>query len=1213
MKINKIETTAFSIASDIEENVIRKERGKLQRRYAPVGHFKVVRTEEVEKGILIKKTKFDQRENTFFVDLAHCDLYYAKRGSVFTHKPKLVKDDLIRRIINYTSPVIVTLGQLYEYGSIPYDELDPNVVNELKAEGFIEVYEKGESQLFNLFRYYLEDNMIMHKYYVKLGFHMPVFSNRRYDLYNSLHFSDKVDDDYEKDGIRFNHDRIGEVLGLYFGGKVILKGLTYLPYLVYEVPSKTGVGTQIEYLTCGKNHKQIKAGFNSEKTLEPISFSTAMGAGGSVPIEASTINFSKVANLVDVKEKIRKAIIHPLANPKISKAFQKKGGGRILFYGPPGCGKTYIARATVGECGLNFFNINTADIISSGIEAGAKIIHEVFGNAAQNAPCIMFFDEIDALTERRDSDGKSSRGLVNQFLMELDGAENLAENVLIIGSTNAPWALDPALRRSGRFGDMIFIPPPNDETREELFKLLTKKRPVAAEVNFKKLAELTGGYSSADIKTIIDDALEIPWEEAISGKKARKAEMDDFLTALGNRSSSLKAWYKQAEKEIRKSGEVDLFEDLAKNILKHAGGVDQEAVPPISFSDVANLKKVKERILKNVVYPLTNPKVSEEYKKSAGGGMLLYGPPGCGKTYVARASAGECKATFFNIKATDILSGEMGEPERQLHYVFERAFRNTPAIIFFDEIDALAPRREEAGEGRTLVNQFLTELDGFKDRDGVMVIASTNAPWDIDPGIRRAGRLSNQVYVNPPTEEVRELIFRLHTKDKPVSEEVDYKKLSSMTEGYSSADIKVLCDEAIERPWSEALEGGKHRKAGLDDFLEVIKERSSSLPPWYKLAFEQIQKSGESDLFSDMMEDIAQYAGGIEAAVRPELDFSDVAGLDDVKEQIKRVIVYPLSRPDLAEKYDRKAGGGVLFYGPPGCGKTYIARATAGECDAKFYNVKITDLLSSEWGETEKRLHAIFERASHTTPSILFFDEIDALAPRREDAGKGRRLVNQFLTELDGFVRREGVMVVGSTNAPWDVDPAMRRAGRFTNQVFIKAPDRETREKIFSIHLKGKHVDDSLDVAKLAAATSGFSSADIKACVDTALEVPWAEALEGKPERKAVFADLKVAIDNRSSTLPEWYMLALEQLSHSGEKKVYPELWSILVDHTKKDESSPDPNVLSPLEYEIRETEEQINLLKEKMESGKIDEGTYKELLKDLEKTLIKLEAKRND
>lgn len=1207
MKINKIETSAFSIASDVEEKLIKEYRGSIQRRYTPLGLFKITRTEEVQKGMFFKKTSFDKKENTFYIDLSHGDLYYTRRGSAFTSHPTLVKDDLIKRIINYPDVVITTLGRLYEFGSMPYNDIYTDVASELKSNGFIEIYERDESQFFNFFRYYLEDDVIMHKYYVRPTFHLPVFSNSRYNMQSVFDVSDTVDDDYEKDDIRFNHDRIAEVLSLFFGGSILLKGVTYLPYIIFEKKDKTEVKTGVTYLLCPKNYKKIKKKFGSEIKLEPIAFSTDMGPGGSVPIEASTINFSHVADLVEVKEKIRQSIIYPLRNPKLAKVFKKKGGGRILFYGPPGCGKTYIARATVGECGLNFFNINTADIISGGEEAGAKNIHGVFDNASKNAPCILFFDEIDALTERRDSEGKGSRALVNQFLIEMDGVENLSENVLVIGSTNAPWALDPALRRAGRFSDMIFIPPPNKETRVELFRLHTKKRPVSSDIDFDQLAELTEGYSSADVKTICDDALEIPWEEAVKGGEARKAGMKDFLSAVGSRASSLKAWYKQAEKEIRKSEEVDLFADLAKHILKHAGGVDEELKPALRFSDVANLDDVKDKIMKSIVYPLKRPEVAKKYKKQAGGGILLYGPPGCGKTYIARATAGECEAMFFNIKITDILTGVLGEPEKRLRHVFDRAARNTPAILFFDEIDALATRRGESDSARTLVNQFLTELDGFSKREGVMVIASTNEPWAVDPAVRRAGRLTDQIYLPPPGKHVRELIFGIHTRERPVSADVDYEKLSELTEGYSSADIKALCDDAIERPWGEVLAGGAERDANNQDFMNALNERKSSLPPWFKLAFEQIHESGEIELFSEMLDDITKYAGGVAAVEKPELRFKDVADLSEAKEKIKKLIVYPLSKPELAVKYARSAGGGILFYGPPGCGKTYLARATAGECDVNFFNVKITDILAGETGESERRLHSIFERAARNTPAILLFDEIDALATRRESAGGGRTLVNQFLTELDGFTKREGLMIVGSTNAPWDIDPALRRAGRFTEQVFIPAPDAESRALIFGIHLKGKPVEKNLDYERLADLTDGFSAADIKACVDAGLERPWTEALSGKSERRAGMKDFEAAVKERSSSLPAWYRLAQKSLSASGEKDLYPGLWSAVSDSKVKGDED-----FNNIVYEIKEIREQIEILKGKRANGELDDETFREIYRDLEKQLIRLEAKLN-
>jgi len=857
MKISKILTSSFAISANVERNILEKyKKDKISKRYLPLGIFKVSRTEEVKKGILFKRTSFDKRENFFYVDLTFCDLYYFHRGSGFGRAPKLNKSDFIKRIIDFRDEVISTIGQLYEYGSIEYDLLNSNIVSELQREGFVEIHEPELDQIVNLFRYYLEDDAIMRKYFVKLHTYLPNFGNARYNIESFLETSDTVDETYEKDQIKYSHERVSEVLGMLFNGKVLLKGLIYLPYLACVSSADVGHTVNIYYPICSRGDPNTKRGFSTEVKLEPVSFMTKMDVIGSIPIEAPTINFSNVADLEEVKKQISESIVYPLTNPELAKKFGKKPGGSILFYGPPGCGKTYIARATVGECGVAFFNINTSDILSGGAESGAKNIHEAFQRAAQNSPAILFFDEIDALGGRREFQIGDQKIVVNQFLMEMDGVESLNENVLVIGATNAPWDIDPALRRAGRFTDHIFIPPPDHKTRAEVFKIHTRKKPVSSDINFEKLSELTEGFSSADIKAICDDALEIPWDEALHGAPLRKAKMDDFLSVLQKRKSSLGAWYKLAEKEIRKSGEVSLFEDLSKYILMYAGGIDQIVKPDITFKDVANLENVKEKINKAIVYPLTNPELAKKFGKEVGGSILLYGPPGCGKTYISRATSGECSAAFFNVKITDIISDS--EPEKRIQEIFERARRNSPAILFIDELDALAGKRSMEGPRKTLVNQLLTELDGFESNKGIMVIGSTNAPWDIDPALRRAGRFTEQVYIPLPDSQTIIDIFKLHTKNKPISN-VNFEKLAELTEGFSSADIKAICDHALEIPWAEAYHGGAERAASMSDFLSAIKGRKSSIIPWFSMAEQQIMKSGETDMYSDILEDIKKF------------------------------------------------------------------------------------------------------------------------------------------------------------------------------------------------------------------------------------------------------------------------------------------------------------------------------------------------------------------
>ncbi len=895
MKISKIYTLSFAISANTEKSLLqtlsKKKNAKIVKGYMPLGKFKISRAEEIKKGTIIKKISYDTRTNHFFVDLAHGDLYYMNRMGAFKKNPEVVKSDFLRKIIDFPPEAISLLGQLHEFGSIPYDELNQTLVYDLAREGFIDIWEPEADQIFNLIRSTIEpDEVIMHKHFVKLRDYLPNFSNSRYNLDVFLHVSETVDDTYTKDTIRYSNERVCELLEGIFGGHCVLTGLVYLPYITCIHIEKDRHVSEVFFPLCARDASDVKTGFKDEVKLKPITFMTRMDAAGSVPLESSTISFSDVADLEDVKEKIRRLIVYPLVKPEVAKKFKKVGGGSVLFYGPPGCGKTYIARATVGECGLSFFNINTSDIIAEGSEVATKNLHDVFMRASKNAPTILFFDEIDAIGGAR-SDKGSQRVVVNQFLMEMDGIETLSENVLVIGSTNAPWYLDPALRRAGRFNDLIFIPPPDLKTRVEIFKIHTRKKPISEDIDFEKLAELTEGYASSDIKAICDDAIEIPWEEALHGIPERKANMQDFRSVIKKRKSSLTPWYKLAEREIKKSGESELFSELATHILKHAGGVDAAVKPGVTFADVGNMEDVKEEIRKKVVYPIKDPKLAESYGTKVGGGILFYGPPGCGKTYIARAAAGECEAAFFNIRITDILGEEEGLREKKLNYVFDRASRNTPAILFFDELDAIGGRRETTrGDARTLINQFLTEMDGFEKKEGVVVVGSTNAPWDIDPALRRAGRFTEQVYVPPPNKEMRIEIFKIHVKNKPVAKNINFGKLAELTEGYSSADIKAICDLAAEIPWVEALDGKEKREINMQDFLSVIKKRNSSIIPWFKLAKKQLKESGERDIYEELWLDIKTLSKKFEEKEKAEDKKKSKDKLKTEREKLEKMI-----------------------------------------------------------------------------------------------------------------------------------------------------------------------------------------------------------------------------------------------------------------------------------------------------------------------------------
>ncbi len=475
---------------------------------------------------------------------------------------------------------------------------------------------------------------------------------------------------------------------------------------------------------------------------------------------------------------------------------------------------------------------------------------------------MIFFDELDAIGGRRDTHmGHAEKMEIDQFLMEMDGVESLGKEVLILAATNAPWNIDPALRRSVRFTRHLFVPPPGSDAREQILKIHTKKMPLASEVDLREIAKLTENYSASDLKAICDLALEIPWEEALEGKATRTICFDDFAAAVKKQKSSLTPWFKLAYNELKTSGEEGIFDDFAGYILKFGGGIDEVKNPDIDFSGVGGMDEIKEEISKLIIYPLRNPILSSDFRKKVGGAMLLYGPPGCGKTYIARATAGECEVPFFNVGLTDIISDKPGQSERNIRQIFERAKRNAPAILFFDEVDAFTGRRDKVlkESDKRLIDAFLTEMDGFMEKEGLVVIAATNSPWSMDPALRRSGRFTRQIFVPPPDLDCRAAIFRIHLTSKPLSDDVDLAMLAEATSGMASSDITSICEMAFEIPWGEALKGKPERRVQLSDFISVIEKHKSSLAVWYRSAERQIKEIGEADIYPELLESLVEF------------------------------------------------------------------------------------------------------------------------------------------------------------------------------------------------------------------------------------------------------------------------------------------------------------------------------------------------------------------
>jgi len=585
-------------------------------------------------------------------------------------------------------------------------------------------------------------------------------------------------------------------------------------------------------------------------------------------------------------------------------------------------------------------------------------------------------------------------------------------------------------------------------------------------------------------------------------------------------------------------GDAVIVSDQTEVVIGEQVKEQPQTGPRISYEDVGGMRPVIQKVREMIELPLRHPELFERLGVEAPKGVLLYGPPGTGKTLLARAVASETNANFYSIGGPEIMSKYYGESEERLRDVFKQAQENAPSIIFIDELDSIAPKREEVtGEvEKRVVSQLLSLMDGLQSRGKVVVIGATNRVNALDPALRRPGRFDREIEIGVPDKEGRLEIMQIHTRGMPLAEDVDLKRLADITHGFVGADLEALAKEAAIR--------------ALRRILPEVNMEAESVP----VAILNKIKVMNAD-FLDALKEVEPSAMREVLVEVPDIKWDDIGGLEDVKEELREAIEWPLKYQELFTQMDAKPPKGLLLYGPPGTGKTLLARAVANESEANFISIKGPELLSKWVGESEKAVREVFRRARQAAPCVVFLDEVDSIAPVR-GSGIGdnqvtERIVSQFLTELDGLVELRNVVIVAATNRPDIVDPALLRPGRFDRLLYVPPPGLEARKQIFKIHTRKTPMMPEVNLDDLAKMTDGYTGADIASVSNTAVMLALKEHImksknpeEAKKTAKTVkvsrrhFQEALEKIKPISSQELQAYQRFAQQFSDTGRSKV---------------------------------------------------------------------------
>ena len=522
------------------------------------------------------------------------------------------------------------------------------------------------------------------------------------------------------------------------------------------------------------------------------------------------------------------------------------------------------------------------------------------------------------------------------------------------------------------------------------------------------------------------------------------------------------------------SAEAVLIQNFTKIKLSEKPAKEEIAKgPKVAYEDIGGLADEVGKVREMIELPLRHPELFEKLGVDAPKGVLLHGPPGTGKTLLAKAVASETSANFLTIGGPEIMSKFYGESEERLREIFKEAAENAPSIIFIDEVDSIAPKRDEVtGETeRRVVAQLLAIMDGLEGRGKVIVIAATNRPNALDPALRRPGRFDREIEIGIPDKEGRLEILQIHTRGMPLADDVDLPMLAGMTHGYVGADLASLAREAAMR--------------ALREVLPSIDLEEETIPPEVLNSL-QVTSENFMDAYREMQPSTLREV----LLESPNVKWEEIGGLEGPKQELMETVEWPLRYAGLYRHMNATPPKGILLYGPPGTGKTLLAKAVASESQANFISVKGPEFLSKWVGESEKAVRETFRKARQAAPCVIFLDEIDAIAPVRgtsSDSGVTERVISQILTEMDGLEALHNVVVIAATNRPDMIDPALLRPGRFDRLVYISPPDLEARKEILRIHTKDKPLGEGVDLDKLASKMQNFTGAEIAAVANEAV------------------------------------------------------------------------------------------------------------------------------